>query len=236
MKLTQARIAALKCPGDKRDMLVFDDEQRGLGVRVTAGGSKSYLAQYTVHGHKRRVPLGSCAAVSLAKAREAARAIAGDVAKGKDPAGERKAATVEARRKAAHGAYTLARLVDDWSALHLTAKRPRYAREAVRALRLAFADHLDLPAADLDRAAVVNILDGLSRKGRAAMAARTVAYGRAAYSWGMKRGTLADNPFSQVPVAPTTKRERFLTDDELIALWRATEAGGSFERIVRLLL
>jgi hypothetical protein len=45
MKLTLNRIAGLKCPEGKRDMLVFDDEQRGLGVRVTASGGKTYLAQ-----------------------------------------------------------------------------------------------------------------------------------------------------------------------------------------------
>jgi hypothetical protein len=65
----------------KRDVLVFDGEQRGLGLRVTAGGSKTYLAQYNWHGQKRRIPLGSCSALSLAKARDAVRAIMGDVAK-----------------------------------------------------------------------------------------------------------------------------------------------------------
>ena len=45
MKLTLNRIDILKCPEGKRDMLVFDDEQRGLGVRVTASGGKTYLAQ-----------------------------------------------------------------------------------------------------------------------------------------------------------------------------------------------
>ena len=81
MKLTLNRIAGLKCPEGKRDMLVFDDEQRGLGVRVTASGGKTYLAQYGWHGQKRRIPLGSCSALSLAKARDAVRAIMGDVAK-----------------------------------------------------------------------------------------------------------------------------------------------------------
>jgi hypothetical protein len=66
MKLTQRRIDDLTCPGARRDALVFDDEQRGLGVRVTAGGGKSYVAQYTFAGSKRRVPLGSCSAISLA--------------------------------------------------------------------------------------------------------------------------------------------------------------------------
>ncbi len=138
MKLTQTRIDSLKCPPGKRDTLVFDDEQRGLGVRVTASGGKTFLAQYTFHGQKRRIPLGSCSGVSLAKARDAVRAIMGDVAKGIDPAAERKKAAAEARRKAAHEAMTLAALLSDWQALHLASRRPGYAVETVRALRNAF--------------------------------------------------------------------------------------------------
>jgi len=142
MKLTLNRIDSLKCPEGKRDVLVFDDEQRGLGVRITASGGKTYLAQYNWYGQKRRIPLGSCSAVSLAKARDAARSIMGDVAKGIDPAFERKKAKV-------HEVLTLSALLTDWQALHLASKRPSYATEALRALRSAFARYLDLPAADL---------------------------------------------------------------------------------------
>jgi integrase len=229
MKLTLNRIEGLKCPEGKRDMLVFDDEQRGLGVRVTAGGGKTYLAQYTCHGQKRRVPLGSCSALSLAKARDAVRSIMGDVAKDVDPSAERKKAK-------AHEALTLSALLMDWQALHLASKRPSYAAEAVRAVRNAFPRYLDLPAAGLSRAAVVKMLDAMARKGSTAMAARTAAYGKAAYGWARKRGTLASNPFASLPVAPTLKRERVLTDDELAAIWRATDGPGPFNGIVRLLI
>ena len=98
MKLTQRRIDDLECPAGKKDVLVFDDERRGLGVRVTASG-KSYLAQYTIAGSKRRMPLGSCSAISLAAAREAVQAILGDVAKGRDPAADRKEAARKAKEK-----------------------------------------------------------------------------------------------------------------------------------------
>jgi integrase len=236
MKLTLNRIDGLKCPEGKRDMLVFDDEQRGLGVRVTASGGKTYLAQYNWHGQKRRIPLGNCNAVSLAKARDAVRAIMGDVARGVDPAAERKKAAVEARLRAAHEALTLSALLSDWQALHLASKRPSYAVEAVRALRNAFPRYLDLPAADLDRAIVVKTLDAMARKGSAAMAARTAAYGKAAYGWGVKRGALSVNPFSNLPGTPTVKRERVLSDDELAAIWRATACAGPFNGIVRLLI
>ena len=96
MKLTQRRIDNLTCPAGRRDVMVFDDEQRGLGVRVTARGGKSYVAQYTFAGSKRRVPLGSCSAISLAAAREAVRTILGDAARGVDTAAERKEARLKA--------------------------------------------------------------------------------------------------------------------------------------------
>src|SRR5215470_517802 len=92
MKLTERKIETLTVDRGQKDQLIFDDVQRGLGVRVTGGGSRTYLCQYTLNGQKWRVPLGSCSALSLSKAREAAAAVMGDVAKGKNPAAERKKA------------------------------------------------------------------------------------------------------------------------------------------------
>jgi integrase len=210
--------------------------QRGLGVRVAAGGGKSYLAQYTLGGQKRRIPLGACSAISLAAARAAVQEILGLVATGRDPAAERKAAVLEAARKAAHEALTLGALLMQWEALHLADKRERYRAEAVRAIKNAFVDRLNWPAADLSRATVVRVLDGLARDGKRAMASRTAAYGRACYHWAVKRGSLASNPFQDLPLAPTPKRERVLTDDELRAVWEATSGPGPFNAIVRTLI
>ena len=236
MKLTQRKIDALECPPGKKDALVFDDEQAGLGVRVTASGGKRFLAQYSYAGAKRRIPLGSCSAISLAAARDAVRAILGDVAKGRDPAADRKEAAQETRRKATHDALTLEALLGQWETLRLADKRERYAAEAIRALRYAFAKHLTAPAGDLDRAAVVRVLDGLTKDGKAAMASRTAAYGRACYQWANKRGSLAANPFQNLPIAPVAKRERVLAMDEMRAVWEATCGAGSFNAIVRMLM
>jgi integrase len=106
----------------------------------------------------------------------------------------------------------------------------------VRALRNAFSRYLDLPAADLTRAAAVKALDAMARRGSVAMAARTAAYGKAAYGWAVKRGSLASNPFTTLPVATTERRERVLGDDEIGAIWKATDGPGPFSGIVRLLI
>lgn len=100
MRLTQDYIETLLCPAGRRDMMAFDDKQAGLGVRVTASGRKTFLAQYTRAGARRRIPLGSCAAISLDDAREIVRAIMIEVAKGRDPAVERKQAAARPERAA----------------------------------------------------------------------------------------------------------------------------------------
>lgn len=206
---------------------------RNAGLPCASGG-RTYLCQYTPHGHKWRVPLGSCSALSLADARDAAAAIMGDVAKGRNPVADRKAAAAAERAKRAHDRLTLRVLIDDWHRLHLADRRPSYAAEAVRALHSAFADALDDAAEDLDRAAVVRALDAITRRrwrndSRApdkpkgsAMTGRTAAYGRAAFAWTVKRRAVRTNPFADLPVAKTTaKRERVVTDEELGEIWRA---------------
>ena len=185
MKLTQRRIDLLQCPAGKKDALVFDDEQKGLDVRVTTSGAKSYLAQYALARAKRRIPLGSCGAISLAAAREATKSILGDVAKGRDPAAERKEAGLRAKREA----LTLDGLIEQWAALHLSGKRANYSVSAVSALRRAFARRLESPAADLDRAAAVRALDDLAKNGKVQMAASTARYGSALFGWAVKRGS-----------------------------------------------
>ena len=250
MKLTERKIETLAVETGGKDRLVFDDAQRGLGVRVTASGRRTFLCQYTLHGHKWRVPLGSCAALSLAKAREAAAAIMGDVAKGKNPVAERKEAAAAERARRARNRLTLRVLIDDWSQLHLAGRRPSYAAEAVRALHYAFADHLDDAAEDLDRAAVVRALDALTRRRArkdgngtdrmkgASMTSRTAAYGRAAFAWAMKRDAVRANPFASLAIAKTiAKRERVLSDVELADIWHAaTDAVQPYGTVVRLLI
>jgi Arm DNA-binding domain len=167
MKLTERKIELEVVRPGQKDRLIFDDDQRGLAVRVTAGGSRTYLCQYSLHGKKWRVPLGACSALSLSSARAAAAAIMGDVAKGRNPAVDRKEAAAAERAKRTRDRLTLWVLIDDWNRLHLAARRPSYAAEAVRALHFAFADVLDGAAEDLDRAAVVRALDSLTRRRRA---------------------------------------------------------------------
>ena len=233
-KLTERYIERLECPPDRRDKLVFDAEQRGLAVRVVAAGSKSYLAQFVVAGQKRRVPLGSVDAISLAAARDAARALMGQVAQGTDPATKRKAAAEAAKVEALRERMTLEQVVKDWERLHLAHRSARYRKDATEAMHRALKDWWSRPAERLERRDVVAVVDKLTPSVGRALA----AYGRACFTWAQKRGSVPGNPFVALPVpSSNVQRDRVLTDGEVAKVWKAAAKDSTpYGPIVRLLL
>jgi integrase len=239
-KLTDRFLSAFKPAAGQKDRLAFDTECRGLGVRATAAGTRTFLVQWAdpATGRKRREPLGVWGGITVDQAREAARVRLGAVAKGLDPRAEREAKRAAEAREREASRLTLRVLLGEWSRLGLKGRREGYTAEAVRAVSHAFAGHLDRPAHHLTRDEAVRVLDGLAEAGRAAMAGRTMAYGRACYGWAQKRGKVPSNPFQGLPVpAAIVSRDRVLNDQEIGEVSRAAGTlGFPFGPLVRLLL
>jgi len=140
-------------------------------------------------------------------------------------------------------ALTLEKLISDWDKLALEEanRRPRYRAEAVRALKSAFTHDWTRPASTLTKARVQEVQDALIRAGKQTSAGRVVAYGRSAYGWAVKRGSVPSNPFQGLPAASASvARDRLLTDAEIGAIWRAAcampEPAGPFVRLALLTL
>jgi integrase len=75
-----------------------DAEERGLALRVTSSGAKSWVLLYSLNGKKNRLTLGSYPSITLARARELAKAHKTKVAEGVDPIEAAKAEREEAER------------------------------------------------------------------------------------------------------------------------------------------
>jgi len=226
-KFTDRFLAALKVGRGRKDRLVFDMACPGLGVRVTVKGTRTFLVQWTDPTTRRKVrePLGVWGNITIDQAREAARVRLGAVAKGIDPKAERIRQRAAAERERAEAALTFEALIDEWRVLHLVHRRPRYAAEAVRAIRGGLPDLLKRPAARISRTEAVNALDQIVKAGKAVAAGRTMAYARACYAWGKRRGKVPENPFAELPIsAGATERERVLSDTEIASVWVAADA------------
>jgi integrase len=131
---------------------------------------------------------------------------------------------VEAERERAETALTFNALIEEWKALHLAHRRPRYAAEAERAIRCGLPALLKHPAARISRIDAVNSLDQIVKAGKAVTAGRTMAYARACFAWGKRRGKVPENPFAELPIAAgATERERVLSDTEIREVWAAAD-------------
>ncbi len=244
--LTDKQLAALVIPSGKREVWLSDGEVKGLRLRATAGAKVFYCCWTDrATGERQREKLGAWGAITIEQARTAARIVLGKIAAGGDPAAERAARAAEAAARKAEAArveteaaFTLDALLTDWAALHLSTRRPRYAAEATRALRTTFKAHLEAPAKALDHVAVLNLVDGLAKAGKATTGALVLRYGSACYGWAMKRRRLLANPFSGLPMPERAgSRERVLSPGEIGEIWRAAGTlAAPYGPAIRLLL
>src|SRR5437870_96192 len=91
-KLTPAFIAKanFERQANADRVIYWDESLPGFGLMLTANGHRSYVVQYRANGASRRMTIKGNLPLSVA--RKQAKALQGDVAKGKDPLGEKRKA------------------------------------------------------------------------------------------------------------------------------------------------
>ena len=89
MKLNKTNAAQVEVPPDKHELIIFDDDIAGFGLRARAGGSRNWVFQYRQGGKQRRISFGSASTVSAQQARERAVQLHAQVKLGHDPAGQK---------------------------------------------------------------------------------------------------------------------------------------------------
>jgi hypothetical protein len=88
-KLTELFVR--KAPPRDKAYLVWDEHQHGLALRVQPTGAKSYVVIYSRHGRSRWLTIGDANAIALSDARMLAQEHMLAVAKGGDPAADKRA-------------------------------------------------------------------------------------------------------------------------------------------------
>ena len=96
MRLNAATIRKIKLPPGVIDKVYFDEDMPGFGLRVRASGVHSWMVQYAIAGHTRRIVLGLLTALDPGKARGIAQTLLAKVRLGHDPAAEREHARARA--------------------------------------------------------------------------------------------------------------------------------------------
>lgn len=215
MKLTIRSINDIE-PGE-RDVIVWDSEIPGFGLKVTPRGKRSFLLFYRTSDHTQRKPvIGSYPAIKPEIARGIAQDWLAQVRAGGDPSAERKAG------RAGRGQDTVAQMVAEY----LNAKSDkRSIGEVERIFRKDILPSIgSMNVESVKRSDITQLLEKI-RKRAPVVARQARAHLSSFYTWAMpKLSDTAVNPVVgsvRIPAPPA--RNRVLSEDEIKCFWAALE-------------
>lgn len=233
MKLIKRNIDALANP--QKQQLLFDDDLAGFGVRIFPTGKKVFVAQYRVGGgrtgRQRRLKIGVYGAITPDEARAQAKDILARAHLGDDQA---------QRRDQIRKAQTVSELIDAWATDGALVNRRTGARRKQVNVDgdVALANHHLKPLIGsrtvdgLNKGDIQRLRNQIAtgqskakRKGRArgvikvtggeGTATRTVRLFSSILSYAVDAGILERNPALGIRLAPSGKRHRYLTSEEM---------------------
>ena len=214
--LTAASVERIK-PPTKGQVEVFDKGYPGLALRISYGGRKTWSAFYRLNGKLHRISLGTYPAMGLAEAREAWRQARQDVAKGIDPG---------LAHRLEKPATSFTAVAEEWL------RRDQSGNKSIAAMtRIVNRELLpawgNRPIQEIGRRDVLNLIDSIVDRGAVIMARRVQARLHRLFRWCVGRGIIAVNPVADLPKPGSeTRRDRVLSDDELVQAWKGTETLG----------
>ena len=217
---------------ERGSKIYYDGDPVGFAVRITAGGARTFVMNYTVrtNGIRRLKKIGRHGpnGWTVTAAREEAKGLRKLIDNGGDPMGE---------IHAARAAPNVADLAELYCERKLPSKRPKTQVEDRAMLRLFVLPALGrLKVADVDHADIVKLHRGL--KDKPTRANRVVSLCSRLFNLAIREKMRLDNPAKGVERNPEDRRERYLSQAELV---RLTEALGECSNqlaadVIRLLL
>lgn len=193
----------------------WDDMVRGLVLRVSPSGVKSWTVVYSREsdGSKQRVTIGKFPAITLEKARAKALAALSAVAEGKDPAGDKRT-----RREAM--------TVRELGALYVDKHAKRNKKTWTEDLRLlkveVYPEIGDMKALTVKRRDLLDIIEAKADAGYVAQSTQILAVIRKMFNWAVENDYLETSPATGIkPRGKAVRRDRVLSDAEVRTIWNA---------------
>jgi integrase len=212
LRLTELKVR--KARAGSNAAILWDAVQRGLALRIQPTGGKSWYCVYSRQGRPRWLRLGHADAIGLADARTLAAEAMLAVARGKDPAAE---------RKAERGAGTFAELHDRYLNQHAKKHNKSWRQADALVRRFALPRWGKLQAASITRGDVKTMMAGIEAP---IVANQTLAAISAVFSWAAKEEIVDANPCKLVARNEVRSRDRVLAASELPKVWTAFANAG----------
>lgn len=224
-RLNDTTVKGLKAAPDQDRQDVWFDE-KGLGMRVSKTGRKSWVFVYHYKGKAKRITFGTYPTIGVADVRGLHASALQKLERGIDPGDD-----IQVQRAETRSAPTVADLAREYLFRH--AARKKSGKEDERML-----NHDVLPfwktlrAAEISRRDVTVLLDRIVERGAPIAANRVLALVRKMFNFGIQRSIIAENPCANVGQPSTSvQRDRVLGLDEIRAFWFNIDASAMSESV-----
>jgi|SRR5665811_1329230 integrase len=230
--LTDRFVAGVKSTNGAAQSDFFEPKPkwRGLAIRVSRTGLKTWCFFYTWEGKRVRMSLGGYPAVTVAEAHT--RAIEARSYLETTPQVDPRVAMT----KKSANAVTVAALAEIYLTMRARPKL-RSANKIEWTLRkhvLPVIGHVAL--AELHKRDVNRVIDPIEASGKKIAAARTFQIMRAMFSWAVGRGDLDRNPMEKMTKPEDNDpRDRTLTEAEIKVFWAAIPDACEIKSVARIL-
>jgi integrase len=223
--LTDAAAQRLRPPASGQ-MDHFDRQYPGLVLRISSHGRKTWNYLFRINGKLRRMTLDTFPVMTVADAHDAWRDARDQVRAGRDPT-----------RKEGRGATDFKAVLEEWLA------RDQAGNKTLGTVRRTLENDVlpvwaDRNIGTIGRRDVLDVIDKVTDRGAVIAARRLHSYLHRLFGWALGRGIVEINPLAGLPKPGSeTKRDRVLSDPELIAVWNAaSEIGHPYGPAVQLLI
>lgn len=216
---TKKQIDAIGLPHDGRRDYYFDTQVRGLQLAVYPTGRKSFYLFRKIKGRPERILIGPYPDLSIEQARGKASEFNAAIARGENPADERRKLNNEATLQEAFDSFLQGykkpkrktweedeaqlRRYLDWD------KSPRWRKRKLSEIRHSDVEGLHVTVGEENGPYAAN---------------RLLALLRAVFNYAVKHGWSGPNPAAGITKFPEQARERFLQGDEIPRFFKALRA------------
>lgn len=213
-KLTDSFIRTVTPPKKKRDEY-YDTIVKGLSLRVTKKGTKSFSYEYKgFDGSKKRLTIGAYGNITLKQARDKCREAKQKLIQGVDPKEE-----IDQNKKREF--ITMNELAKKYESEYLPTLSNKTQQEYKRYIQDRILKKFgNRNPNDISRLEIIEFLDRIAyTEGRKVTSNRVQATFSGLYTYGINKSLISEDPTKAITKKEEKSKERVYTDNEVKSLW-----------------